>query len=487
MRPTRDLIENDKTIINHPDPIARIARNAVFFLITKLLEVSGTLVSTSIIARYLGVKDFGEYSFVIAFVTLALSFSHSGFELLVVRELAKNKEEAPAKFGTIMLCRWLLLAASMVILALVTMFLTVPPVIKLAVIITAVSHFTFSTGNLINSVFRAYERMYYESFVTFLFRIVMLALLVAVALFNLGFVSVFLALTVANFFRTFISAHLMRKSFIKPVIALDYAACRSILKDSLVIGLGAIIMFGAARIDILLLKAFRMPDDVALFSAPFNIILQLQALPLVAVTALFPAMSISSKDSMSKIYKNASKLLIVIVLPVIAAVFVLSGEIIHIIYGKRFIEAAAPLRIMIWGTLFLFLGMLFDHILIALNKQRYVTVSAASCLAVNALLDLLLIPKYGYNGAAIGTLGSFPVLCGVSFYYVYREFGGLDVGDALLKPFLSAAVMFAVIYLSGTFLLPLRLGFGISAYTACLVLTKAVSKEYLLTLKRRVK
>ena len=97
---------------------------------------------------------------------------------------------------------------------------------------------------------------------------------------------------------------------------------------------------------------------------------------------------------------------VVIWLSLLQSVFitVFSGLIVRILYGAAYAPAAGTLRIVVWYTTFSYLGSVRNIWLLAEKKQKYLLpINAAGALA-NIVLNSLLIPVLGINGAALASL-----------------------------------------------------------------------------------
>lgn len=468
--------------------ITRIAKNTIFSLLTIAIDICVSLLSISLIARYLGVNSFGEYIFVITFVEFLCSLFYTGLELVLVREVSKKKEEAAIKFGAALLARWIMLGMAVLVIISLTIVINVPIIVKLAIVIATISRITFSTGNLFIAVFKAFERMEYETLVSLVYRLSFLVTVLTIIFLKLGFIPLFVGFVFTNFARTFLLKSIVKKKFFKPQLKVtDFNMSKYFLKESFILGLAVITFFGIARIDILLLKLLRSAEEVGIFNASYTLTLSLQFLPMSFVGAIFPILSrysASSTESLIIAYKKALRFVLFFAIPLSAIVFFLSEDIINILYGNEFKPAVIPLKILILGSIFSFLNALFDHALIATNNQKLVTVSSALCFFVNIILDLLLIPKYGYIGACIGTVGAYVVLGGVGIYFIYKKLGisGFDVSTFWL--FVAGAIMILFLYTSRNFWQPATVIGSLIIYIIAVLLLRVFPREDIFVFKR---
>ncbi len=87
-----------------------------------------------------------------------------------------------------------------------------------------------------------------------------------------------------------------------------------------------------------------------------------------------------------------------------------------------------------------------DTILIMSGHPYINLVNTVIVVAVNFGLNVVLIPKFGMVGAAVGTLASFSLLTLIRGIEVYRLFRIHPFRWILIKPILSATVSFAIAY-----------------------------------------
>ena len=78
--------------------------------------------------------------------------------------------------------------------------------------------------------------------------------------------------------------------------------------------------------------------------------------------------------------------------------------IIHILYGAAYYPAIDALRIVVWYTTFSYLGAVRNIWILANNLQRYLWKINLIGAGANIILNALLIPIIGINGAAVASL-----------------------------------------------------------------------------------
>ncbi len=81
-----------------------------------------------------------------------------------------------------------------------------------------------------------------------------------------------------------------------------------------------------------------------------------------------------------------------------------AGWILNLMYGEAYLPAAGALRILAWSTGFSYLGVARSIWMVSQGKQTYEKYLAAAGVSCNFVLNALLIPAFGVNGAAMATL-----------------------------------------------------------------------------------
>ena len=85
---------------------------------------------------------------------------------------------------------------------------------------------------------------------------------------------------------------------------------------------------------------------------------------------------------------------------------IFSSLIIHILYGSAYSGAINALRIICWYTTFSYLGSIRNIWILCMNLQKYLFVINLSSVLLNVILNLLLIPVIGIEGAAIASFAT---------------------------------------------------------------------------------
>lgn len=120
-----------------------------------------------------------------------------------------------------------------------------------------------------------------------------------------------------------------------------------------------------------------------------------------------PVIFESSKKNKCVFERNTSILYsVVIYLSLLQSVFMtlLARPIVDLLYGDAYAPAVDALKIVVWYTTFSYMGSVRNIWILAESKQKYLWIINLSGAATNVILNLLLIPFWGINGAAVASL-----------------------------------------------------------------------------------
>jgi len=203
------------------------------------------------------------------------------------------------------------------------------------------------------------------------------------------------------------------------------------------------------KIDVLLLSQIKGDEVVGWYSAAYKWVDAFLIIPAYSVLALFPLMSRRATDDpagLTRAFEMARRWLLVIALPIAVAVTFLAEDLIGLLGGAQYLpHGAVALRVMIWFLPFSFVNGLSQYVLIAIQRQRWITISFAVAVAFNLSANLVAIPPYGYVGAAVVTILTEVVLL-VPFQHGLRALHAAPLLVATWRPAIATSAMALLLY-----------------------------------------
>jgi O-antigen/teichoic acid export membrane protein len=421
----------------------RVIKNSVALMTGQTYAMVINLVAVGIIARYLPLPVFGDYGFVLALCMIFSVVTDMGTNQIMIREIARNKDRAREFYSAGLIIKLFLSLLTMVLIVVVARVASNRPGIINAAYIGAIAVTLNMIGDVPESVFRAYERMELNACLRGIQQTTYLIAILAVVFLDLKLKGIFGALTLGYFAKVAVGFFIVFRKFFPLGLVWNWLLLKWLFREAFPIGLNRIFRQTTFRIDTILLKLFVTRQAIGVFHGIYRVVLTASFIPRNVTDSLFPMMSRNSelnKESVIAIFNKAFKFLLILVLPLILVVSLMADQFVRVILGSNFVDAAPLMRLLllVWG--FSFFSILCNKTLYALNRQRHVTIAVGLCLAVNILLDLILIPRFGYMGAGVATLSAEVTMFLVSLTLVCRFLGKIWLGRVVARPLISAAI-----------------------------------------------
>ncbi|MEK6946821.1 MAG: flippase, partial [Nanoarchaeota archaeon] len=328
--------------------VRSIYRNLLFLssgeIISKILQ----FVLMVYAARILDQASFGKFSFALSLSFIAIITADLGINQLLIREIAREKGDANKYFINAFIVKLIFALITWVFIIILLNTLNYPKdtryVVYLILAFTIISTFT----DLFYSVFRAFEKMFYDSLIKIL-RMIILASLGLYVLFNGYGVMIFSAVFIAvEALMVCIACIIAQKKFIKIKLDINFKFMKDIVKTAFPLGMAFFFSSIYFYIDSVMLSKMRGDVEVAIYSVAYNLALAILFIPAVYTNAIYPVMSRyykTSKENLIYLYKKSFKYLYIIGLPISAGLYILASRIIVFFYGTPYKGSVIALQI----------------------------------------------------------------------------------------------------------------------------------------------
>lgn len=401
----------DKIILlkNHQG-FMKYFKNTSWIFFEKILRMFVGLFVGIWVARYLGPERFGLFSYAQSFVGLFTTIATLGLDSIVVREIVKDESKATELIGTAFYLKLMGAILTLLVLAIATYFTSNDRYTNLLVFIIA-SATIFQAFNVVDMYFQSKVLSKYivfsniiSLFASSIVKIILILIdapLVAFA-WAILFDSIVLALGFIYFFLKY-STLMVRKIYFSKLIAAD------LLKNSYPIILSSAVIAIYLKIDQVMIKSMLGEIAVGQYTAATKLSESFYFIPLVISYSFFPAI-VNSKNCNEIYYARLQmlyNLVVWIAIAIALPVTILSDNIIDILYGDQYYQAGSILIIHIWTNILISIGVISGDWFIAENLQIFAFWRSFCGASINIILNFLLIPKYGIQGAAVATLISY--------------------------------------------------------------------------------
>lgn len=401
---------------------SRVVKN---LLVTTASQVLGTGLNVLIgivVARYLGVQQYGRYAYILAFVGVFQLMASVGLDQILIREIAIRTHQAPRLVGLAKTLMWPLSLLTFAAIAGVIHLAGAPWEIRLATYVAAVGVIAMMHAICFGAVFRALEEMEVNAAGFVAHKLVLLGLVLAGVWGGYGLLGMCVAFTLANVFLWAYYRVVLVSRHFRPRWHFSLTAWRSLLAEAFPLGVAAILRRSSWQVAIVLLAAFGKTAAAGYFSAAYKIVEALNLIPLTLAQVIFPMLARTARSradaAFDELFVLARKALLFVSVPLTLTLAIGADRIIGAAYGPAFEAASTVLVITGLALLPLFCTSLYPFVFTAIGRQRQYTIAVSVALAANILVDLTLIPRLAHVGASIGTLTGELALFAVGSYFL---------------------------------------------------------------------
>ncbi|MFP4332874.1 MAG: flippase [Campylobacterales bacterium] len=383
-------------------------RNTSWLFAEKILRMVVGLFVGIWVARYLGPEQFGLLSYAQSFVGLFAAIATLGLDGIVVRELVKDENRRDELIGTAFWLKLMGAIGVLLVLAIAINFTSNDYYTNTLVFIIA-SATIFQSFNVIDFYFQSKVLSRYVVFANiislFLSSVVKIVLILNEApLIAFAWVVLFDSFVLACGFVYF---YLKHSTFSIKNLIFKKETAISLLKDSWPLILSSVVISVYMKIDQVMIQEMIDSEAVGQYAAAVRLSEAWYFIPMVIASSLFPAIINAKKQSEELYYARLQKLYDLMVWLAIAIALpmtFLSDWVVNLLYGEQYSQSGSVLMIHIWAGVFVFLGVASGRWLLSENLQMIAFWKTFSGMVINVVLNLLLIPKYGIQGAAVATL-----------------------------------------------------------------------------------
>jgi len=439
--------------------LGNLAKNVAFRTGTEAFKKLVNLGFVVFVARKLGADGLGRYSFLLVLTSILGLIADCGFSTLMLREVATRRDEARKLLGAAMVLKALLSGVVFGLLWVVAQGLNAP---GSAATVMATGHteaylfaaycILLSFMEMFNAFFVVDQRLDLDAVTNVVQRGGAVLLGVVLVLHGMGIKGIGYAFAVATAIAAALALGIVMKRFGRPIFRIDVALFKSLLKEAIPLALTLFFSTVYFRIDQVMLGWMRSETELGWYSAAYRVFEVTALVPSILMLIALPIFSRLVGES-KEILVRAGRQMLVILLTLgiaISVVVALAAPKIVALFGRDFgTESSQALTVLMLTVVPIFCNFVLTTLLIAIGKQ----VRLMSCFAAGALINIalngLMIPQWGYFGAAISTLITELLLFALVAHFLGRYLPGWQLRAVLLRPFVSAVLAFVLTYSLG--------------------------------------
>lgn len=457
----------------------KIAHNTIYQLIGKLISTVLGIIVVVLLTRYLGAEQYGQYTTVIAFLQIFSVIVDLGLYIILIKKISEpdaDTEKLVSNVFTIRLLSAILFLGAAPIVALA---LPYPSIIKIGIAITSISYLFITLNQVLTGLFQKNLRMDKVSIAEVAGRIVLLASIGLILLFQLQLSWVFVAMilgSLTNFLYIWLSA----RRFVRIRLSFNWPVWINIIRESWPIGLSVAFNLVYFKADTIILSLYQPAADVGIYGATYKVLEIMITLPAMFAGLVMPlltaAYAMRNTDQFQHVIQKSFNFLLILSLPLIFGTQFVAQNIMLMVAGEEFSASGSVLQILIIATGIIFIGSLFGNTVVAVNKQKPMILIYLFIAIVSLAGYLILIPRYTYYGAAWMTVASELMIMIGSIWMVYRATKFRLNFNVAWRTIVSVAVMSGLMYLLRDLSWYWLVVIGCLVYIGVLVMVKGITR-----------
>ncbi|MDP3995082.1 MAG: flippase [bacterium] len=390
--------------IHHP---RQVARSSAVYTAALIFQKILSFAYFSVLARALGPEVLGAYIFALSFAAFFSLVADFGIVPLAIRTFAQHPDRQKEYFTTFFSIRIFLAGLAILVLHGISFALGYAPELRMLLAITSVIMVMDAFTAYFYTIFRSRQNLFYEALGTVLFQIIIFtAGLITISKTNDLRILLLVIAAGSLFHVVFSSLLIKRKTKIDFRLRMNTDVAWQWLERAIPFFLAAGFIKAYNTIDSILIKNLVDDEAVGLYAIPAKIVFTFPFVALAVTAAVYPAMAhyaIESRPRLQSVFFRTLQLLLTISLPICVGIYLLADPIVTRIWPE-FSASIPALRVLIWALVFLYIEFPFGSLLNATGNERRNTINRGIQLAVFLVLNLVLIPWYGFMGAVYASL-----------------------------------------------------------------------------------
>ncbi len=438
----------------------RLARNSLAPILLNLFNRSIDFLFAAFLLRVITPEEAGLYRTATILFVIFEIFTNFGLNTLLTREAARFPNQQRKLLGHTTALRLALFAlASLPMTALIVLrLLGIPEPLDprgawvLALLYLGLLPGTISAG--LTALFYARERAEYPATIASLAsmnKVLLGALLIVLGAGIVGLA----ALSILTNLLTLLALLYGARAWLRLGAGgidwrIDWLLLRRLAGESWPLMLNHFLAQIFFQIDILLIEIIHGTRMVAQYDIGYKWLLAVNVIPSFYTMALLPRLSRYAKrhrELLQGSYLLSIKLLVAIALFLAVWMTLAAEPLTAILGGTQYLPAGAvAIQLLAWSMPIGWVNSLTQYTLIALNQQRRVTGAFLLATSFNIIINLIFIPHYGFQAAALSTIASEAALLTPFLWALRRELLPLKLSDFwrnLWQPALAGGMTFA--------------------------------------------
>ncbi|HGL8125766.1 TPA: flippase [Streptococcus pneumoniae] len=235
----------------------------------------------------------------------------------------------------------------------------------------------------------------------------------------------------------------------------DWKYAKKHLKPVILLFLPQIAISLYVTLDRTMLGVLASTKDVGIYDQALKLVNILLTLVTSLGSVMLPRVSslLSSGDykAVNKMHEMSFLIYNLVIFPIIAGMLIVNDDFVRFFLGQNFQDSRYAIAIMTFRMFFIgWTNIMGIQILIPHNKNKEFMVSTTVPAILSVGLNLLLLPQFGYIGAAIVSVLTEAFVWGIQLFYTRFYLKEVPIIGSMTKTALASAVMYGLLLGSKT-------------------------------------
>lgn len=384
----------------------RVFKNSIWIISCKIAQAVLTLLITILTARCLGPSNYGTINYASAIVSFFVPIMQLGFRNTLVQEFVNDSKKSGEILGTAIVLNLFSSAACMVGVFSFAVIANFNEPTTIIVCMLYSLNLPFQALEMVQYWFQYKLISRYQSIVS-LIAYFIVAIYRAVLLLSGQSIFWFAISQAIDYAIIAIALLCLFRKISKQKLSFSYSRGKNMFSRSKYYILSNIMVTIFGQTDKIMLQLMTNDAETGYYSAALTCATMTSFIFAAIIDSARPAILENKKIDEDKFEKSLMVLYTISIYLALAqslTITVFSPLIVKIVYGSSYYASTNMLRIIVWFTMFSYLGSVRNVWILAENKHQYLwKINIMGALA-NVVLNFVMIPYLGGIGAAIASL-----------------------------------------------------------------------------------
>lgn len=462
------------------------SKNILWLTVSRVVSLLLLFIAYRQLFKYLGPYNYGQFQFVLSYVTLFGVVIDFGLQQYIVKKMSEDRSRAKHYFHNFLAVEVLLVALVYAAMIGVALFNGYEPIVFKAILVAGFGTTITGLSYPFLAVVTAFYDLKKAAFINFLasavnVTIIFVTIYVGGSIVMLTTQQGIVAILSFIIYYQFVQKYIGKPHVLKGMSELDF----SLVKTMFAAALPFAILVGFStlynRIDVVLIKHMLGYTETGLYSAAYKFYDLVAFFPAVVSHALYPlfASLMVTRDlvQVRSILEKYLRFMMSLAIPMGVGGTILAKPIITLLTNSNEYAGAAPvLSILVWAPAILFVYIIVNSLVIS-QLTKWATAITGVNVLVNIVGNLILLPRIGIIAAAIMTVVSEFLQGLFYFYFVRKKITSFKFVSYLWKPIIASAVMGLSIWFIQYLHVLILVAIAVVVYAASLFVLRFFQKD----------